>query len=155
MGSLQTWPPLLAMMILAIPIVAIAGGILAGILKTRGQQRLLELAQRERIAAIEKGIDPSRLPPLPVIGDDLTPAYLTPRQADLRRAQGLLIGGLVLLGVGLGLSAMLLFLPDPEANRAWAAGLIPIFIGLALLASAAIVRKEAPGETDGAPGSRS
>ncbi|HXK12046.1 MAG TPA: DUF6249 domain-containing protein [Vicinamibacteria bacterium] len=154
MGSLSTWPPLLAMMILAIPIVAIMGGILAGILKTRGQQRLLELAQRERIAAIEKGIDPSRLPPLPVIGDDLAPAYLTPRQADLRRAQGLLIGGLVLLAIGLGLSTMLVLLPDPDARRAWAAGLIPSFIGLALIASSAIVRREAPAETDGVPGSR-
>ena len=154
MGSLSTWPPLLAMMILAIPIVAIIGGILAGIMKTRGQQRLIELAQRERIAAIEKGLDPARLPPLPVIGDDLTPAYLTLRQADLRRAQGLLIGGLVLLAVGLGLSAMLVFLPEPDANRAWAAGLIPIFIGLALLVSSVIVRKGAPPETDGASGSR-
>jgi len=154
MGSLSTWPPLLAMMILAIPIVAIIGGIIAGIMKTRGQQRLIELAQRERIAAIEKGLDPARLPPLPVIGDDLTPAYLTLRQADLRRAQGLLIGGLVLLAVGLGLSAMLVFLPEPDANRAWAAGLIPIFIGLALLVSSVIVRKGAPPETDGASGSR-
>ncbi|HUL75985.1 MAG TPA: DUF6249 domain-containing protein [Vicinamibacteria bacterium] len=134
--------------------MAIIGGIIAGIMKTRGQQRLIELAQRERIAAIEKGLDPARLPPLPVIGDDLTPAYLTLRQADLRRAQGLLIGGLVLLAVGLGLSAMLVFLPEPDANRAWAAGLIPIFIGLALLVSSVIVRKGAPPETDGASGSR-
>jgi predicted acyltransferase len=131
-------------MMFVLPIVAIIGGITAGILKTRGQQRIIELAQRERIAAIEKGIDPANLPPLPTLGGDLTAMSLTPRQADLRRAQGLLGAGLVLLAVGLGLSVMLVFLPDPDANKAWAAGIIPTFIGLAFLVVSAVVRRGAP-----------
>ncbi len=133
-----------AALIFLIPVVAIIGGITAGILKTRGQQRIIELAQRERIAAIEKGVDPANLPPLPVVGGDLVAAQLTPRQAELRRAQGLLGGGLVLLAVGLGLSTMLVFLPDPDANRAWAAGIIPTFIGVALLVVSRIVHRSAP-----------
>ncbi len=133
-----------AALIFLIPVVAIIGGITAGILKTRGQQRIIELAQRERIAAIEKGVDPANLPPLPVVGGDLVAAQLTPRQAELRRAQGLLGGGLVLLAVGLGLSTMLVFLPDPDANRAWAAGIIPTFIGVALLVVSRIVQRSAP-----------
>ncbi len=142
-------PQIILIMVFAIPIVAIIGGIISGIVKTQGQQRLLEMAQRERIAAIEKGLDLTRLPPLPTFGNDLSPVLLSPRQAELRRAQSLLIGGLVLLAVGFGLSVMLLFLPDPEANRAWAAGLIPVFIGIALVASAAIVRRGAPADGSG------
>jgi hypothetical protein len=142
---------ILMVLIFIIPIVAIIGGITAGIMKTRGRQRLVELAQRERIVAIEKGLDPAKLPPLPSFGDDLTAVYLTPRQTELRRAQSLLIGGLVLLAVGLGLTVMLLSLPDPEANGAWAAGCIPGFIGIALLASSLIVRKGAPADDASGP----
>jgi hypothetical protein len=138
-------------MIFAIPIVAIVGGITAGIVKTLGQQRLVELAQRERIAAIEKGIDPSKLPPLPMVGDldDVNAMYMSPRQAALRRAQGLLVGGLVTFAVGIGLGLMLWILPDGE-EKVWAVGLIPGFIGLALLISSAIVRNSAP-EDDRSP----
>ena len=38
--------------VFAIPMVAIIGGITMGILRVQGQQRLAELARRERIAAI-------------------------------------------------------------------------------------------------------
>jgi hypothetical protein len=152
-------------MIFAIPIVAIIGGITAGIMKTRGRERLVELAQRERIAAIEKGIDPAKLPPLPLVGNDATTMNVleraferamptTPRQAELRRAQGFLISGLILLAIGLGLSIMLLILPEAAEHRAWAAGLIPAFIGLALLVSSAIVRKDAPADTNRPDGPR-
>jgi hypothetical protein len=137
-------PQIILIMLAAIPIVAIIGGIAAGILKTQGQQRLLELAQRERLAAIEKGLDITKLPPLPTFGDDLTPFHMSRRQFELRRAQNLTIGGLVLLAAGLGLSLMLLLLPDPEAKRAWAAGCIPTLIGVALLVSSSVVRKGAP-----------
>src|SRR5207248_4823258 len=50
----------LPFLIFSIPIVAIVGGITAGIVRTLGNQRLMELAQRERIAAIERGVDPSK-----------------------------------------------------------------------------------------------
>jgi len=138
---------LVPLMALSIPIVAIIGGITAGIVRTLGQQRLIELAQRERIAAIEKGIDPSKLPPLPVTGgsDDLADMYLTPHHAALRRAQGLLIGGLVTLAVGIGLGVMLYYVAD-EAN-VWSVGLIPALIGVALLVSSIIVRQSAPPDT--------
>jgi hypothetical protein len=139
---------LVPMMALAIPIVAIIGGITAGIVNTLGQQRLIELAQRERIAAIEKGIDPSKLPPLPVPTghNDLAAMYLSPRQATLRRAQGLLIGGLVTLAVGIGLGIMLYVLPGGE-ERVWSVGLIPGLVGIALVVSSVIVRGSAPEES--------
>ena len=146
---------LVLMMILVIPIVAIIGGITAGILKTRGQQRIIELAQRERIAAIEKGLDPAQLPPLPAIGGDpamqrLAALVPTPRQAERHRAQGFLISGLILLAIGLGLSMMLLILPDAAEHRAWVAGLIPSFIGFALLISSVVVSRGASADANSA-----
>ena len=133
--SPDTLVPLAAM---AIPIVAIVGGITAGIVKTIGQQRLIELAQRERIAAIERGIDPSKLPPLPVAGGDLMGTYLTPQQHGRRLSQGLLIGGLVTLAAGISLGVFLRMIADEPG--VWAVGLIPASVGAALLLSAWAVR---------------
>lgn len=126
-------------MIFAIPIVAIAGGITAGIVRTVSRHRLLELAQRERIAAIERGVDPTKLPPLPQAsgpfermgGDEY--GYYNP----LRRAQGLMVGGLVTLAAGFGLGLFLHLVS--EEPGVWAVGAIPGAIGVALLLSAALV----------------
>jgi len=49
---------------IAIPIVAIVGGISMGIVRLLTAARLEELARKERIAAIERGVDPSKLPPV-------------------------------------------------------------------------------------------
>ena len=138
----------IGMMAMAIPIVAIVGGITAGIVKIVSQNRVIELAQRERIAAIERGIDIAKLPPPPAVGvgDDLSSMYLPPRQFALRRAQGLMIGGLVTFAVGVGLTLMLYFIADVEDRNVWAVGLIPGCIGVALLLSAMIVRSSAPAE---------
>ncbi len=125
-------------LVFAIPIIAIVGGITAGIVRTISRHRIIELAQRERIAMIERGLDPTKLPPLPIqeITED-TP-LLSPADSARRRAQGLMIGGLVTLAVGLSLSVMLYFIAD-EAN-VWSVGLIPGAIGVALLISALLVR---------------
>ena len=59
MGSIRD---LIPFVLFAIPIITIIGGIAIGIIRAIGEQRLLELAQRERIAAIERGLDPTKLP---------------------------------------------------------------------------------------------
>src|SRR5262245_34077782 len=126
---------------LSIPIVAIVGGITAGIIKTLGRQRLIELAQRERIAAIERGVDPSKLAPLPVSAlDDEQPEVWNMSQydRDRRRAQGIMIGGIVTTAVGIGLMAFLNFVEND--GNAWAVGIIPATVGVALLLSAWLVR---------------
>ncbi|MBI1799299.1 MAG: hypothetical protein HYR73_06395 [Candidatus Eisenbacteria bacterium] len=138
-----------AMAIFAIPIVAIVGGITAGIVRTLGQQRIMELAQRERIAAIERGIDPAKLPPLPIVGSgyggmgrwsDLgVGVYPTYRDFARQRAQGLMIGGLCTLFVGIALAIFLGLVNDGERG-VWAVGLIPGGVGLALIISSLIVR---------------
>jgi hypothetical protein len=115
-------------MALAIPIVAIIGGITAGIVRIVGRQRAEELARRERIAAIERGVDPASLPAL---ADDSTSDSFTAPES--RSRQSLLVGGLVTLLGGFGLGFMLRFVEPHE--DVWAVGAIPVCVGIALLLS--------------------
>jgi hypothetical protein len=124
-------------LVFSIPIIAIVGGITAGIVRTLGQQRLAELAQRERIAAIERGIDPAKLPALPVAFGD-PDLYSSRSEWDARRAQGLMIGGLVLVAVGLSVGTFLELIN--EERHLWSIGLIPGSVGVALLISAWLVK---------------
>ncbi len=125
-------------LVFSIPIIAIVGGITAGIVRTISRHRIVELAQRERIAMIERGLDPSKLPPLPIqeITED-TP-LLSAADAARRRAQGLMIGGLVTLAVGLSVGVMLYYVAGEPG--VWSVGLVPVAIGAALLISAMLVR---------------
>lgn len=130
---------IIPLLIFLVPIVAISGGIIAGIVRSVGQQRMLELAQRERIAAIERGIDPAKLPPMPQIALEVGSLGLSPYEAAKRRAQGLTIGGLVTLFAGVGMVAFFSISRIEHENKFWAIGLIPIMVGTALLLSAWIV----------------
>jgi hypothetical protein len=126
----------------SIPVVAIVGGITAGIVRMILKARMLELHQRERIAAIEHGVDPSKLapPPASLVDDGDDRIFYSPRQVMLNRSRGLLVGGIVTLAVGIGLSLMLGFLND-GSERVWAVGLIPQLVGIALLISSVLIRR--------------
>jgi hypothetical protein len=140
-------------LVFSIPIIAIVGGITAGIVKTLGRQRLIELAQQERIAAIQRGVDPSKLPPMPSLGTDEDELLgLSGPERDRRRAQGLLIGGLIVTAVSIGLIVFFSLIETGERNM-WAIGFIPGAVGLALLLSAWIVNPKGAMPTSG-PGSR-
>ncbi len=128
-------------LVFSIPIIAIVGGITAGIVKNMSRSRIIELAQRERIAMIERGMDPSKLPPLPSMGDlDATGTVLSAADSARRRSQALMVGGLVTLAVGIGLGIMLYFITDARDEGVWAVGIIPAAVGIALLISAFLVR---------------
>ena len=130
---------IMPIMVFSIPIVAIVGGITMGIVRTMTQSRIVENAQRERIAAIQAGIDPSKLPPLPHADlGDMAEAARSPEESQRRRTNGLMVGGIVTLFTGIGL-ACFFSLMDTGSNT-WAIGIIPAFIGVALLLSAFLVR---------------
>ena len=125
-------------LVFSIPIIAIVGGITAGIVKTISRHRLIELAQRERIAMIERGLDPSKLPPLPLNEIADATSLLSPADAARHRSQGLMIGGLVTFAVGISLGVLLYNVAGEEG--VWSVGLIPAAIGVALILSAFLVR---------------
>jgi hypothetical protein len=122
---------------------AIVGGIVSGIARGFQRQRMIELVQRERIAMIERGADPEKLPPLTEnalvaafghgVGDE--------RILAARRRQGLVIAGLVFTFFGVGLGTLLGFV---AGDSVWAVGAMPTSIGLALLLGSTVVKP--PGE---------
>lgn len=134
------------LLVFSIPILAIVGGIVSGIVKMQGRQKLIELAQQERIAAIQRGLDPNQLPPLPLeaLGHSDSP-FLSPYESDRRRSQGYLIGGLITLFGGAGLAVFLSVMRPDNDHNIWAVGLIPMMIGAALILSAIIVRPRGNG----------
>ena len=143
----EIWDVMPGIMALTIPIIAIIGGITVGIIKSIGRQRMQELAQRERIAAIERGMDISKLPP---------PQFSDPDDAQgpvSRTRQGLLIGGIVTLFAGAGVSFMLLFVSGDDG--VWAVGAIPMAVGAGLILSFKLIRPITNGSganpSDGAP----
>lgn len=129
------------LLIFSIPIIAIIGGIVAGVVRTIGHQRLIELAQRERIAAIERGVDPTKLPPLPggSMGD-FAGLYMSPNDAARRRASGLRTGGIIAIAVGVSVAIFLKLITGDHTGASernvWAVGIIPAAVGIAMLISA-------------------
>jgi hypothetical protein len=106
--------PLVAIvMSLAIPIVA----IIAELAKRR---KFYELHHKERLAAIEKGVE---LPPLPA-------EFLGSKPKGRPRY---LLRGLIWLFVGLGLLIALSGITRSEAEKSWLLGFIPTGVGLAYL----------------------
>lgn len=108
-----------------IPIIAILMGLgismLAIWLEYKKKTRLFELHHKERLLAIERGMD---VPPLP-------PEFFTRlRGSELDAKANSLRRGLQLLMVGLALGAALLINFGPDA-AVWA--LLPIALGLAYL----------------------
>lgn len=125
-------------LMLSIPLVAIVGGITAGIVKASMRQRVVELAQKERIAAIERGIDPERLPPIQF--PDPHKAALTMEQRSLRRSHLLTIWGLLTLFFGLAMGGIALMTKDEEA---FGPGMVFGMMGLGLMIGSRVGRPTA------------
>ncbi len=124
---------LLALVLLALGLAGL--GILRRYLRNRERLRLFEMAHRERMAALEKGLPPADLPIEGNVNAWLDEAW-TERalEAGWDRRIALAIGLVVLLG-GLGTTLALLLLPasSPEFGEARAG------VSLALIPSMAAV----------------
>ena len=131
----ETHTFLLLVLLITIPVVAIVGGIVAGIVKTLSRQKLLELAQKERIAAIERGISPDKLPPVELPGGQ-DGEGLTFEQRQLRRSQLLLIWGIIVTAFGFA-AAIGLASQDEESIPF---GFLFVFIGIALMLGSRVGR---------------
>jgi hypothetical protein len=138
-------PDAIVALVFFIPIIAIVGGIFSGIVRTISRHRLLELAQRERIAAIERGVDPSKISPSPFDLREGTP--VSRYDSALQWSQGLFVGGVIIMAAGLGL-AIFLRLMEPDKN-VWAVSLMPILVGTALLLCSWFVRPRDSGRNPG------
>lgn len=136
-------------LVFAIPAVAIAGGILAGIIKTISAHRLMEAVVRERMALIAKGVDPARVPASAggLLGGS---SLLSMRDASRLRAQGLLVAGFVTLagGASFAVVAGVLNSWDWEAGD-WGLGVVAASIGLALIVSGLIIWPRGRGAESG------
>ncbi len=137
---------LMVLVLLTLPVFAVLGGIAVGIVRAVGQQRQLELARRERIAALERGLDPSSVPPLPPAagGDYFAHGFGSPAEHARRRYQGLLIAAILSVAIGIGM--MLLFSIVEEHGKSWAIGILPLTLGAGLLLSAWLVRPRDDGQ---------
>lgn len=118
----------------AITSISIAGGIAMAMVRGRHQQRLLEMAQRERLALIERGVEPAQLPPFPVLNERDEAGE---RRVAIRRQQDLVVGGLVLVFAGLGLGA---FLWRVAGDDVFMVGAIPFSVGIALLLGSRVMK---------------
>jgi hypothetical protein len=68
------------------------------------------------------------------------------RTREIEKIQGMKIGGVVTTAVGLGLMVFLYFLVDKSGTPVYLVGLIPAFIGLALLVSVNFLTPRPPSE---------
>jgi hypothetical protein len=123
---MQDWVDLKHILPFIIPTVAIVMGVGIGMLAIwldfRKKREIFELHHKERMLAIERGME---VPPLPqaLFDDSRRPPRVTEAGDYLRRGLlWLLVGIAVVIGLVLNLSL---------ANAAW--GLIPIAVGLAYL----------------------
>ena len=121
-----------------IPVVAIIGGITAGIIKSNARHRLVELAQRERIVALERGVDIERLPKIEY-PPGLAENGMTFEQKQVRRSELLRIWGFIVTGFG---SAMLVAIGIAEGFAEAAPASMFAGVGAALIISGYMVRPD-------------
>jgi len=123
-----------------IPIVAIAGGILAGIVHTITRGRVRELEIRERIAMIERGVVPP--PESDPEGFDrgiqsmreLQRSHIAPRHRS---------AGIILISIGLGLAVLLTFAGGVPREGIGVGGFI-VILGLGFVINGLFGHHSAP-----------
>ncbi len=121
-------------LVFAIPIVAILGGVVAGIVRTVSTHRLMETAIRERMALAARGVDPASLPS--TLGFD-GPGSIA--AVERFRAQGLLVAGFVTTVAGVAWALVGGWSAGWEMWPDWTFGWVVAAAGIALLAGGALI----------------
>lgn len=114
---------------MTIPLLSIFGGVAIAIVAIIMAGRKKELAHKERLVAMEKGME---IPVEPQ--DEKRPAYLSNRS-----------GGLVMTLMGIALTIALFAVAGKEGG-VW--GLLPLAIGIGLLISSSMEKKELDEKAD-------
>jgi hypothetical protein len=125
----RMWAPMFVMLI---PIVAIVGGITYAIFALRQKTLLQELAYRERIARVERGLTAA-----PEVDPGRFEAAWEPEPASERAHARSVSGGITLIGVGLGFYWMMMALDAP--NVATGVGGFLAILGAAMLANGLVL----------------
>lgn len=95
----------------------------------------LELIQKERLVAMEKGVP---MPELPDYDNGHHGAQILRGFFHPRMALGL---GLILISGGIGTTIALHAALDPELHTMWSMGLIPAFVGVGFVLHYLVTRK--------------
>ena len=123
-----------------IPITAIVGGILAGIVATVTRARVRELEIRERIAMIERGMvpppesDPEGFDRRMQSMDRLHRGHVAPRHRS---------AGIVLIAVGLGMAVLLTYAGDVPRQAIGIGGFI-VILGLGFFVNSLFATQPPP-----------
>jgi cadmium resistance protein CadD (predicted permease) len=112
-----------SMIAIAIPILAVCGGVLIAITAIIVEGRKKEQEHRERLSALDKGL------PLPMAAEQIQRPKFSNRRAN----------GLVMTGIGLAVT-IAMWTQDGADSGVW--GLIPLFIGIGLLIAGSIDKRE-------------
>lgn len=115
----------------------IVGGVSVIITGMRQRAKILEMAHRERLAMIERGV----APPSDLSG---TPYHERPKA----RSNRLLSGGIVIVGLGLALAMLIAFASREPEIAAGVGGAVAI-LGIAFIVTAYVVHGQ--GKDDGFP----
>jgi len=107
-------------------------------LKGQRRQRMLELAHKERMMAMEKGVP---LPELPEYAEPRRPGLAAEVVGQIRLNPRWPLGvGALSIMLGIGTSLALWLSQEDYHNRVWSFGLIGVFLGLGLMLHYALTR---------------
>lgn len=120
-----------------IPVAAIGGWIIITLYRLYVVSRTREHAHRERMAMIERGLQPPDTPSTSLVFDER--GYRDPAARNRRT-------GIILIGVGVGLAVMLGVMG--AGGRATGASAFLIVLGIAFLLIALFDRRSAPRNQD-------